>query len=164
MLGNCSYRCQRGFPSYRGKDCIYVSRRNVDKRYIDKDMFVPVRMNENGQIEYVGKYKPSVDTPIQVRLYNLFPKINYMIHAHCYIEDALATTNPIPCGGIEEVDEILNLFIDKTDDKIYNQNILRNVECAKINLFGHGSLIMANNIDQLSNIPYIEREIPTYIN
>ena len=102
FLGNSSYRCQRGFPSFKTDKYIYVSRRNVDKRYIDRDNFVPVYY-EDGEVYYLGNNKPSVDTPIQVRLYHELININYMIHAHVYIKDAPFTRLPIPCGGLEEV-------------------------------------------------------------
>ena len=78
FLGNSSFRCQRGFPSFKKDKIVYMSQRNVDKRYIGKEAFVPVYL-ENGNIFYQGDKKPSVDTPIQLRLYDKLSNIQYMI-------------------------------------------------------------------------------------
>lgn len=151
FLGNCSTRCMRGFPSMRDGDFICVSQRNVDKRYIDNNAFVPCTLTEKG-VEYYSENKPSVDTPIQLSLYNELPNINYMIHSHCYIKDALFTNKIIPCGGLEEVEEILKLIPNK------------DIEYAAINLKGHGSTIMCKNVRNLENIPYIPRILPERFN
>ena len=119
FLGNSSYRCQRGFPSFKAGDYIFVSRRNVDKRYINRENFVPTYI-KNNKVYYVGSNKPSVDTPVQLRLYNKLPHINYMIHAHVYIEGAKFTNVAVPCGAIEEVEEILTSLTDN----LYNKKIL----------------------------------------
>lgn len=155
FLGNASFRCERGFPSFRGdSDIIYVSRRNIDKRFVDKENFVPVRFEEdekkNGSIYYYGKNKPSVDTPIQVRLYKEFPYINYMLHSHCYIEGAPFTKESVPCGAVEEVGEITNLIKENySNDSDYF-----------INLIGHGSIVMSKDLGPLKNIEYIGRPVP----
>lgn len=108
FLGNASFRCPKGFPSFRNGKYIFVSKRNVNKEFISINEFVPVYL-ENGKIYYYGNNKPSVDTPIQVRLYELLPNINYMIHSHCYIDGAPFTSYALPCGAIEEVEEIIEL-------------------------------------------------------
>lgn len=150
FLGNSSYRCQRGFPSFKSGNYIFVSRRNVDKRYINRENFVPTYFKDN-KIYYVGNNKPSVDTPIQLRLYNKLPKINYMIHAHVYIKDAKFTKLSVPCGAIEEVEEILNVI---------DNNGGRNKDYYAINLIGHGCIVMAASYEQLKNINYIPRIFP----
>ena len=119
FLGNMSFRCQNGFPSFRGENgIVYVSRRNVDKSDINADSFVPAFLTADTTTKYFGDYKPSVDTPIQLRLYKMFPWANYMLHAHCYVDttdipDAvmLRTEHPIPCGAIEEVTEIYRVTL-----------------------------------------------------
>ena len=69
FLGNASFRCIKGgFPSFRHKNLAFVSRRNVDKRSIDKDGFVAVELSSftnSHNVKYYGEYKPSVDTPVQ---------------------------------------------------------------------------------------------------
>lgn len=150
FLGNTSFRCPKGFPSFRDGKYIFVSRRNVNKKYITAEDFVPV-FRENGQIYYYGDYKPSVDTPIQLRLYEKLPNINYMIHSHCYIEGAPVTDTCVPCGAIEEVDEIMKLIKD-TEKDFY-----------VINLKGHGSIMMSSDIEKLKNIKIIGRKIPEQI-
>ena len=152
FLGNASFRCSKGFPSFREGKYIFVSKRNVNKEYIGIDEFVPVYL-EDGKIYYCGNNKPSVDTPIQVRMYNLLPNINYMIHSHCYIKDAPFTKKALPCGAIEEVDEIKEL-INEYYDNDFNRNLYL------INLVGHGSIMMSNNPKQLKNITMIGRIVP----
>ncbi len=151
FLGNCSTRCMRGFPSQRHGDIIYVSRRNVDKRYIDNNAFVACTLTDKG-VKYFSENKPSVDTPIQLNLYKFLPKINYMIHSHCYIKDAMFTDKIIPCGGLEEIEEMLSLIPNKNSDYI------------AINLKGHGSTIMVSNVNDLENISYIPRILPERFN
>lgn len=148
-LGNCSFRtfdfrCSFGFPSFKDASHIFVSRRNLDKRNISKESFVPVRLGE-GIVEYSGEVKPSVDTPIQLCLYELLPNIKYMLHAHVYIDNAPYTSKIVPCGALEEVGEIMNLIEDKDTSLMF------------INLKGHGSIAMASNFEDLKNIPYIVR-------
>lgn len=151
FLGNTSFRCQKGFPSFRASICniIFVSKRNIDKRYIDKENFIPVSFQYNGNI-YYGIDKPSVDTPIQVRLYELFPNINFMIHSHCYVNTGVFTKNNVPCGGIEEVQEILDIIPENE----------RNGEYFAINLKGHGCLIMAKTVEQIEKVAFVERVLP----
>ncbi|MEI6297915.1 MAG: class II aldolase/adducin family protein, partial [bacterium] len=89
LLGNASFRCAHGFPAVRQDNGIYVSRRNVDKRDVSADSFVRVKMMEVSGVPIMGyygdnSYKPSVDAPIQARLFDAFPNIKYMIHGHVY--------------------------------------------------------------------------------
>jgi hypothetical protein len=164
FLGNMSFRCQNGFPSFRGDNgLIFVSKRNVNKEEIQKDSFVPCYLDENENVRYYGENKPSVDTPVQLRLYEKFPEINYMIHAHCYVntpeQPQIFTDNPVPCGAIEEVEEIC-----KAMDKINPDR-----ELFAINLIGHGCSIMAKSIGALMNLLeykdscFIQRSTPEKI-
>ena len=152
FLGNASFRCPKGFPSFREGKYIFVSKRNVNKEFIGIDEFVPVYLKD-GKIYYCGDNKPSVDTPIQVRMYNLLPNINYMIHSHCYIDNAPFTKKSLPCGAIEEVDEISKLLNDYYDNDFNRDFYL-------INLLGHGSIMMSNNPEQLKNINMVGRKLP----
>lgn len=151
FLGNLSFRCERGFPSYRNGDIAFVSRRNIDKRAIGKDGFVAVSLKQKpgGGISYFGEAKPSVDTPIQIALYNLYPNIKYMMHGHVYIKGAPFTVEKIPCGAMEEVDAIIKV-------------IPSNIEKASINLFGHGSIVMTNDLSYFNEVEYEARPVLEY--
>lgn len=152
FLGNASFRCPKGFPSFREGKYIFVSKRNVNKEFIGIEVFVPVYL-ENNKIYYCGENKPSVDIPIQVRLYKLLPNINYMIHSHCYIENAPFTKVALPCGAVEEVGEIVEVFKD-----YYNNDF--NKDFYVINLLGHGSIMMSKNPSMLKDIKMIGRNLP----
>ena len=151
FLGNTSFRCPKGFPSFRDKDYIFVSRRNVNKEYITIDEFVPTYLKDD-KVYYCGDFKPSVDTPIQVRLYEKLKNINYMIHSHCYIEGAPYTKEELPCGAIEEVKEILELI--KEYYKSYDK------DCYLVNLKGHGSIMMSRTPKQLEKVKIKGRILP----
>lgn len=152
FLGNASFRCPKGFPSFRDGKYIFVSKRNVNKEFIGIEEFVPVYL-ENGKIYYCGENKPSVDTPIQVRMYEKLPNINYMIHSHCYIDGAPYTEKALPCGAIEEVDEIAKLLEIYYDNDYYRDFYL-------MNLIGHGSIMMSKNPEQLKNVAMFGRQLP----
>lgn len=151
FLGNASFRCQRGFPSFRGGEYIFVSRRNVDKRYIDQSGFVATKLVD-GEVQYWGDNKPSVDTPVQLRLYDYYPNVNYMVHSHTYVKGAPYTRYPIPCGAIEEVDEITRLFPDQGSANF------------AVNLIGHGCLVFANSTYYLNSIEFVSRPAPEIAN
>lgn len=141
FLGNCSNRIN---------DKIFVSIRDVDKKSLNKDAFTEVYEKDNN-IFYKGDKKPSKDTAIQLKLYKLYPQINYIIHCHCYIEDGYYTSIQCPCGDLREVEEI---------NKTINNFNLNNDNVIKINLIGHGSILLANDIKDLYNIKYIKRNFP----
>ena len=99
---------------------------------------------ENNQVFYCGDKKPSVDTPIQLRLYEQLPNMNYMLHSHCYLKDAPFTTTPIPCGALEEVDEIMQVINERDPSRKSN--------LYKINLIGHGSIVISEEIGLLDGL------------
>lgn len=138
-FGNISTRCMKTFPSMRGieEKKFYVSARNVDKsRITNKDM-VFVHEEEDG-LYYVGEKKPSIDTPVQIAIYNQFPEINYMLHGHAYIQDlGIPTDSYYPCGDLREVPEI-------TKRITYPDS--------HINLVNHGFLMYSNNIEKLEKM------------
>jgi hypothetical protein len=149
MLGNASFRCCKGFPSIRGENgLIFVSRRNVDKRFVGSDAFVATQLAEDGSVEYYGDIKPSVDTPIQLRLYKALPWVNYMLHSHTYVKDAPLTSSPVPCGAIEEVDQILSV-------------VTPGARCA-VNILGHGSIVLARDVSSLRGVEWTPRPIPEH--
>ena len=150
-------RCGKGMPSFRGTDnMIFVSKRNIDKQFITLDNFVPVYM-DNDKLMYCGEDKPSVDTPVQIRLYKELDHINYILHSHCYIKNAPFTHEAIPCGAIEEFDEVMKLIQEQKIDNHRNQYF--------VNLIGHGSIIMWNNMQQFHEdiepkLEYYKRDMP----
>jgi len=156
FMGNASFRCTKGgFPSQRTEHAIYVSRRNVDKRCLDSDGFVAVdntlehsRMMRRSpshlrkeiseqSVMYWGENKPSVDTPVQVELYRLFPNINFMLHAHVYHKDGVMTARYVPCGDLREVDEVVNAIGDPEAKRFI------------VNLKGHGCILASENVEDL---------------
>lgn len=159
FLGNMAFRCERGFPAFRcGDDLVFVSRRNVDKRHIDRehgfvavDMAVDsVKTDVSEGVFYYGDDKPSVDAPIQVELFKRYENIQYILHAHVYIREAPFTGRVLPCGAIEELGEIAGLVPD------------RSTTFATINLLGHGSIVMASEVGQLRGLDklYVARQVP----
>jgi len=147
FLGNASFRCESGFPSFRDKDRIYVTKRDIDKRQIRIDGFVAVEDTPKC-VGYYGTNKPSVDTPIQLALYKAFPRINFMIHSHTYIDGAPTTKRIIPCGAIEEIKEIIQVVPDRCCNWFF------------VNLLGHGSICAGEWCCMLRNIKYHAREVP----
>ena len=151
FLGNASTRCEWGFPSQRTINPVnaFVSKRNVDKEDITENNFVKTYLTKD-KVFYHGNHKPSVDTPVQLMLYERLPNINYMIHGHCYVKYASFTKNKVPCGDIREVKEIMNL-IENNNCTFYTFYV--------INLLGHGCIIMANTPEQLKNVSLIKRPL-----
>lgn len=149
FLGNLAFRCERGFPAFKhntGK--IFVSRRNVDKRHITPEGFVACEpyFTKNG-VGYYGEHKPSVDAAVQIRLFQAFQKIRYMMHAHVYVEGVPFTQERFPCGAFDEAEDVLKLVPD------HNQTHFA------VNLLGHGSIVFAKDIDYFKDIKYISREM-----
>lgn len=150
MLGNVSFRCEKGFPSFRQGEVVYVSRRNLDKRDVGKEGFVAVDLDDAMCVRYCGDQKPSVDTPIQTALYRKYPQFNYMLHSHVYVEGAPMTERVIPCGAMEEYDEIVERIGEPS----------HGVTGIRLNLRGHGSLVMGATLETFINIPYVARVFP----
>ena len=177
FLGNMSFRCQNGFPSFRGENgIVYVSRRNVDKSDINASSFVPTFLTEDNTTKYFGEYKPSVDTPIQLRLYKKLPWANYMLHAHCYVDTSmipeallLCTNKPIPCGALEEVEEIIETYMVGRFywDTKYNDQSPR---LLAINLKGHGCILVAKDVEIFKELQkykdncFVQRHVPEAVN
>lgn len=163
FVGNASLRfktptrCMNGFPAIRKDGYVLISRRNVDKTGISEKDFVPCFLDEDGNVAFGGENKPSVDSPVQLRLFNKLPNIDYILHGHCYIKDAPMTSLAIPCGAVEEVDETLRCIEDTYgtyDGKFYT-----------INLKGHGCLIMANaeELNRMESVEFYVRPLPEFM-
>lgn len=147
LLGNASTRCESGFPAINDRGRMFVSRRNVDKKTLQSSDFVEIELG-NGRIFYHGDNKPSVDSPVQAKLFHCFPNIRYMIHGHVYIEDAPTTEHKIPCGFLEEVGDILDVITDPM------------VSQFSVNLLGHGCLIACRDLDYFDTIKLTGRPFP----
>lgn len=147
FLGNTATRCMSGFPAVRGDTTYFISKRNVEKGSITSSDFVEVN-NKESQIEYYGPNKPSVDTPIQVRLFNFYRNVNYIVHGHVYVTGAEFTPRILPCGAIEEFEDIKSIQPFDTASNF------------AINLKGHGCLLLANNLDFLKSVPLESRPFP----
>ena len=141
FLGNCSLRI---------KNKIFMSQRDVDKKKLNKETFVEVYKQEDN-IYYKGDKKPSKDTAIQLALYERYPQINYIIHCHCYLKDGHFTQTQYPCGDLQEITEI---------NEVIKINQLQDKNVIKINLIGHGSILMVNNIKELYQVNYLKRTFP----
>lgn len=162
FLGNASMRpappqvgrCSKGMPSFRAGKYIFVSQRNVDKEFLNISHFVPTYL-EDGKVYYCGEHKPSVDTPIQLRLYETLPNVNYIIHAHCYIEGAPFTSKAIPCGAIEEVQEVVET-LQKSYGTLDGSRYI-------LNLIGHGSLVLGRTVEDIMDVQYYGRPLPEIV-
>jgi ribulose-5-phosphate 4-epimerase/fuculose-1-phosphate aldolase len=137
-FGNLSTRCFKMFPTSRlDYKKIFVSKRNVDKKRITEEDMV-LAFAKKGKVTYFGANKPSVDTPVQLSLYELFPNINFMIHGHAKIKNARTTKHYYPCGDMREVNEI-EILINNGNNGI-------------VNLKNHGFLIYAKTINDLQRL------------
>ncbi len=150
-FGNASTRCSRMFPSARSRsNLIMVSPRNIDKRYIEADDFVySFEDPETEETRYFGSRKPSVDTPVQLKIYSkssCFSRdVNVMIHGHSYIEDWPTTESMLACGDMREAVEIFQLM--RHDVKC--QRSFSEKGYMGLNLKGHGFLLIADSFESM---------------
>lgn len=148
FFGNASTRCMLGFPSIRNKDFIFISRRNINKQIIEKDDFVQVDLDSENVLHYDYGSKPSVDAPIQVKLYEYYRSVKYIIHGHTYVTGAVFTKQYIPCGCMEEVGAITELFPDHLSCNF------------AVNLIGHGCVMLANDLKYFAEVGLTARSFP----
>lgn len=144
FFGNVSTRCSKLFPSSRTEDTFLVSKRNSNKEFLDRTDMVETFIEDvrgNLKLKFKGCNKPSVDTPIQICLYKAYPQINFFIHGHNFVKDALITSTYYPCGDLREVAPICDLLDLSIFEKPYGV----------INLKNHGFLIYADTIENLEN-------------
>ena len=137
-----------GFPSIRNKDFIFISRRNINKQIIEKDDFVQVDLDSENVLHYDYGSKPSVDAPIQVKLYEYYRSVKYIIHGHTYVTGAVFTKQYIPCGCMEEVGAITELFPDHLSCNF------------AVNLIGHGCVMLANDLKYFAEVGLTARSFP----
>lgn len=144
-----------GNASFRGKDYIYMSERDVEKSLIDKKHFIATYLDRD-KAYYLGNKKPSKDTIVQLKLYSILPNINLIVHSHCYVKNAPFTSMPVPCGALEEIDEVLEVI-----EKYYSND--RTLNYYAINLKGHGCLVMGNNLTIMKQTSFVTRKLPERI-
>lgn len=149
-FGNVSTRCGKMFPSQRlENDIVLMSGRNVGKSRISEEDFVYTKLVD-GCVMCHGEKKPSVDTPIQLNMYEYFKNINYFIHGHAYIDGAAFTQHYYPCGDLRELSAVKEIIHQDSDQIV-------------LNLKNHGFLLGTNNIDQLralvENLNFKHRQI-----
>lgn len=147
IAGDETIRCIYGYPSICTDNAIIVSRRDIDENGIEKEMFVAVE-NRTDTLSYSGGYKPSVDTPLHLQIYNYYKDIRYIIHGHCYVENAPTTSMHVPCGYLEEINEI---------KKIYPNDHYTDFA---INLLGHGCIICAGDLGYFTQCRVVSRDFP----
>lgn len=147
-FGNISTRCQRMFPGMRARYNILISPRNTDKRRLEAEDMVLVS-DVPGEVHFLGTRKPSVDTPIQVALFNLLSNVNFFVHGHAKVADAPMTENYFPCGDYREVTETKEL-IDSSANTF-----------GAINLKNHGFLLYSKTIEEMEElVQSLEFEAP----
>ena len=146
FLGNASFR--------KDNKHVYVSQRDVDKAFISRETFVKTFLSEETNIlYYYGDKKPSKDAIVQANFYKEFPNINYIVHSHCYVKDAPFTKTPVPCGALDEIDEV-NAVIRTA----FNNDFTKNYYA--VNLYGHGCLVFGNSLDDMRKTEYATRHLP----
>lgn len=144
FFGNLSTRCTKLFPSSRLTDNTFLmSARNSNKDFLGVEDMILI----NGTFEYSGERKPSVDAPVQISIYNKFPNINFMIHGHAYIKNAIYTKKYRPCGDVFEADEVWITITEK-----YPSGVESLVNKEAVNLKNHGFLLMAETIKGLEEM------------
>jgi len=123
--GNASLRCSGSF---------LITKSNIPKDNIQPTDFV-VATSENS----------SIDAPIHVELYKLFPNINYIIHGHAYLSMNLLDSELIRCtkkqyppGDVKIIKEI--------------KKIVGNQEFFFVNLRDHGFMIGTDTIERMKLI------------
>lgn len=149
FLGNASFRCTRGFPSFRSNDLVFVSQRNIDKTHVGRDAFVAIEAAPVGPVRYHGHHKPSVDAPIQRALYHRYPWAQYMLHGHVYVAGAPMTETIVPCGALEEAQEVIKVLGDTRGS-------------VAVNLKGHGFLALMEDVSWADGLKYIPRPNPEF--
>jgi ribulose-5-phosphate 4-epimerase/fuculose-1-phosphate aldolase len=145
-FGNASTRCMAMFPSERSEERVFVSARNVDKQRLEPEDFVCVQMRASlDAVYYYGSRKPSVDTPVQLKLYQRFPWLRYMIHGHAFAEGALTTSKYFPCGDMREVGSACDAVLE-LETKGQQKH------AGAINLKGHGFLLYSDTLEALRGV------------
>lgn len=132
FFGNLSTRCQKFFPTTVAGEGIWVSPRNSNKEGLTPADMVWM----TPEMKYLGNFKPSVDAPTQIKIYQGCPQVKYMIHGHAFIEGAPTTKEYYLCGDVREADEVSGLIGTRPR--------------GFLNLKNHGFLIWADTLEGLA--------------
>lgn len=126
------------------KKVISVLNKDLNTKSINEQNFTGVS-NIFGKISYEGEQPPKIDAQVQFKLYEKYCNINYIIRSHYYIKTAPFTKTVVPSGVLEEFEQI------QTNP---------NIKFYAINLYGNGSIILANDLRKLNKIEYTPRPVP----
>jgi hypothetical protein len=141
------YRFIHGYPSMRVDDVILVSGRSIEGGGIGKSDFMAVEYRKK-RVFYSGGVKPSSDAAVHLQLYDYYKDIKYIIHGHCYVEHAPTTMMHVPCGYLEEVEEIKKIYQGRHHSDFV------------INVLGHGCYICAENLGYFTQCRPAARAFP----
>jgi acetone carboxylase gamma subunit len=83
----------------------------------------------------------------------MYPKINYILHGHVYLHATSLTEYMIPCGSLEEVEEISKC------------NNYGSYSSFRINLKGHGFIALADTVERLKEMTLrpVARPLPEFM-
>jgi len=137
FFGNISTRCSKLFPTMRSNVGVFVSPRNVDKDMITANDMVYCEFFDD-VVNYIGNNKPSIDTPVQLRVYENCNQVNFLIHGHAFVMNTIETNEYFLCGDLRESNEVIEI-IDKS-------------KFGSINLKKHGFLLYSDTLNNMKNL------------
>ncbi len=76
-----------------------------------------------------------------------------MLHSHVYVEGAPFTKRRFPCGALEEVEEITEVF--EAESFLVRVRKETQAFISDFTLRGHGSTVIGETEDCFADIPYI---------
>lgn len=151
MVDQNDFRYYRGYPSFKDHetDIMYISKREIINKGITLSDFVPVKTGL--PVNYYGDMKPSQDAPIHIELYAKYLKATYIYHSHIYVTDASWVDDFLPCGTLEIRDRIEEMFPDSDSINF------------AVNLKGHGSFIITDNLKYLETCEFYPKPTLEFI-
>jgi len=147
---SASHTCLDG-GRYTGNACVrdhssgimYITRTNMPKREITSlDMVPCVPHSLSGALYCYGSFDPSSDTLRRWLLFQKFPKVSIILHAHTHIIGE----------GVWDTKEVL--FNEDSENQDETEELIRlveeknlkpaDIESSYINVTGHGCLILTD--------------------
>jgi hypothetical protein len=128
----------------------------MPKDFIKPEDLIPIRLSDDKlKVLYSSHRKPSVDTPVQLALYNYYKNIHFFIHGHAIINNAIETEHYYPCGDMREVSAVIKAFDNPTARLII------------LNMKNHGFLLGTETADEMrmlvNSLEFKYRDIGKYI-